>query len=108
MRRLCVVFDTNALWGDLRLTGIAWQVLAVATAGDLTHLRFPSTVLDEAMAKYGEGTDAEARQLADQTLKHLADAAVLTPVQDALTAAKADFEDYRQCQPVHQRTMSKP
>ena len=36
----CVVVDTNALWDDLRLTGIAWQVLAAATGDNPTCLRF--------------------------------------------------------------------
>jgi hypothetical protein len=90
----CIVIDTNALWGDLRLAGIAWQVLAAATTDTPTCLRFCSTVIDEAVAKFTERADLEARHLTDVTCKYLADAALIDPVLAALQEEVAGFEDY--------------
>ncbi len=90
----CVAVDTNALWDDLRLAGITWQVLAAATRDNPTCLRFCSTVLDEAKAKFAERASAEARHLANETRKYLPDSALLDPVLDALNAEITGFEDY--------------
>lgn len=90
----CVVVDTNALWDDLRLAGIAWQVLAAATTANPTCLRFCSTVLDEAKAKFTERASTEARHLTDETRKYLPDSALLDPVLDALKAEITGFEEY--------------
>ena len=90
----CVVVDTNALWDDLRLTGIAWQVLAAATEANPTCLVFCSTVLDEAKAKFTELAEAEAEHLAKETRKYLPDPALIVPVVEALEAEANDFERY--------------
>ena len=94
MKRRCIVVDTNALWDDLRLTGIAWQVLAAATADSLTCLRFSATVLDEAKAKYAEQARAEANHLADKTSRYLADTKILDPIIEALSDSTEQFADY--------------
>jgi hypothetical protein len=90
----CVVVDTNALWDDLRLTGIAWQVLAAATGDNPTCLRFCSTVLDEAKAKFTERANTEIKRLADETRKYLPDSALLDPVLEMLKAGITSFEHY--------------
>jgi hypothetical protein len=92
--RRCIVVDTNALWDDLRLAGIAWQVLAAATRDNPACLRFCSTVLDEAKAKFAERANAEAKHLADETRKYLPDSALLEPVLETLKAEITGFEDY--------------
>lgn len=90
----CVVVDTNALWDDLRLAGIAWQVLAAATGDNPTCLRFCSTVVDEAKAKFTERANTEAKHLADETRKYLPDSALLDPVLEMLKAGITGFGDY--------------
>jgi hypothetical protein len=82
------------LWSDLRLTGIAWQVLAAAAEENQIVLRFCSTVLDEAKAKFVELADTEVQHLMGKTQKYLPDSGLLTPVLGALKAEAAGFGDY--------------
>lgn len=89
----CIVVDTNAVFSDLRLTGVVWDVLAGAVADDTIYVRFPATAVQEMAAKYSEQVSQATRQV-EAAAKLSGDAEVAAALVKSLRAADADYRGY--------------
>lgn len=94
---VCVVLDTNAIWDNWLLKGLAWKVLAAKAAGDnpKIHVRFPQTVLDEATSKFQSEAPKRISQLkaAENFLENGAADDELEAIITALTEQSDGYRD---------------
>jgi hypothetical protein len=89
----CIVVDTNALYTDLRLTGVVWDVLAGAVADDTVCVRFPATAVQEMTAKYSEKIQ-EAIRDAEKAALLAGDIESASALVSSLRAADTGYRDY--------------
>jgi hypothetical protein len=93
---VCVVLDTNAIWDNWLVKGLAWKVLAAKAAGDnpKIHLRFPETVLDEATSKFQSEAQKRISQL-KATANFLEDEAADDGLEVIVAALTEHIDGYR-------------
>lgn len=93
MSEACVVVDTNAVYTDLRLTGVVWDVLAGAVADDTVSVRFPATAVEEMTAKYSQKVK-EAIRDAEAAALLAGDVQSASAVVSSLRAAEGGYRLY--------------
>lgn len=93
MSDACVVVDTNAVYFDLRLTNVVWDVLAGAVADGTICVRFPATAIQEMVAKYSGQVQAAIKQV-EAAARLAGDAEISSAVVASLQAADAGYRDY--------------